>query len=128
MIMNETESNSPQSGDLASQVAALQRQVFTLLLALIVVSGTLTVYLYRQDSVTRKDIDSIRPKAEQIISAFNQTRPAMQAFVKQLTDYGMAHPDFQPILKKYGLMPAPATNAAAKPSTAPPTMPAPPKK
>ena len=39
--MNDSEINS--SGDLAGQVAALQRQVFTLLLALIVVSGTLTV-------------------------------------------------------------------------------------
>jgi hypothetical protein len=128
MIMNETESNSPSSGELTGQVAALQRQMFTLLLALIVVSGTLTVYLYRQDSVTRKDIESIRPQAEQIISNFNQTRPAMQAFVKQLTDYGQTHPDFQPILKKYGLGPAPATNAAAKPPTVPPLMPAAPKK
>jgi len=128
MIMNETESNSPLSGDLASQVAALQRQIFTLLLALIVVSGTLTVYLYRQASVTRKDIESIRPQAEQIISSFNQNRAGMQAFVNQLVDYGRTHPDFQPILKKYGLGMAPATNAPAKPATAPPTAPAAPKK
>ena len=72
--MNETETNSPAPGELAEQVLALQRQVFTLLLALIVVSGTLTVYLYRQASVTRKDINAIRPQAEKIISVFNQNR------------------------------------------------------
>ena len=41
--MNDPEIIPPN--DLAGQVAALQRQVFTLLLALIVVSGTLAVYL-----------------------------------------------------------------------------------
>ena len=41
IAMNESEMNSPAPADLSEQVAALQRQVFTLLLALIVVSGTL---------------------------------------------------------------------------------------
>ena len=33
------------------EIAALKNQVFTLLIALIVISGTLTVFLYRQASV-----------------------------------------------------------------------------
>ena len=28
----------------------------------------------------------------------------MENFVKQLTAYGVTHPDFQPILKKYGIV------------------------
>jgi len=32
--------------------------------------------------------------------------------VKQLTAYGVTHPDFQPILKKYGIV---ATQPAATP-------------
>ena len=34
--------------DLNSEVSALRQQVYVLLIALIVVSGTLTVFLYRQ--------------------------------------------------------------------------------
>jgi hypothetical protein len=29
----------------------------------------------------------------------------MENFVKQLTAYGSTHPDFQPILRKYGIVP-----------------------
>ena len=54
--MNESETNSPAQTELMDQIVALRHQVFTLLLALVVVSGTLTVYLYRQASVTGKDI------------------------------------------------------------------------
>jgi hypothetical protein len=116
--MNETQNNPTPGGDLAAQVAALQRQVFTLLMALIVVSGTLTVYLYWQNHVTRKDLTAIRPLAEQTISTFNRDRPAMELFLKQLVAYGQAHPDFQPVLKKYG-----AALTPAKPATTPPAAP-----
>ena len=39
-----------------ADLAALKNQVFTLLVALIVVSGTLMVVLYRQATITGKDI------------------------------------------------------------------------
>ncbi|MFZ1071968.1 MAG: hypothetical protein WAO21_00895 [Verrucomicrobiia bacterium] len=104
--MNEPEMNSPAFSDLSGQLAALQRQVFTLLLALIVVSGTLTVFLYRQASLTAKDIATIKPQAQQIIQAYRQKLPAMQTFVEQLTAYAQTHPDFRPILQKNGFNPA----------------------
>jgi len=89
--------------DTNSEIAGLKRQVFSLLLALIVVSGTLTVYLYRQASVAGKDIDAIRPQAQQIIGAFNQNQALMINFVNQLVAYGQTHPDFRPVLLKYGI-------------------------
>ena len=52
--MNDTEINS--TGDLAGQLAALQRQVFTLLMALIVVSSTLVAYLGYESHHLGKDI------------------------------------------------------------------------
>ena len=117
--MNESETNSPAQTELTDQIVALRHQVFTLLLALVVVSGTLTVYLYRQASVTGKDIAAIKPQATQIIKAFSQNRVGMENFVKQLTAYGSTHPDFQPILRKYGIVPqsaiTPAAPAAPKP-------------
>ena len=104
--------------DSNSEIAALKRQVFTLLVALIVVSGTVTVYLYRQASITGKDIDAIRPQAQQIIGAFNQNQSLMNSFVNQLVAYGQTHPDFRPVLMKYGVTP-PAVAIPTTPAAAP---------
>jgi hypothetical protein len=103
--MNEPENNSPD--DLAAQVASLQRQVCVLLLALIVVSGTVAVYLWYQDRTSGRDLQAIRPQATQVIQAFDQDLPGMEKFVGQLITYGQAHPDFKPILQKYGIAAAP---------------------
>ena len=118
--MNETETNSPAQTELMDQIVALRHQVFTLLLALVVVSGTLTVYLYRQASVTGKDIAAIKPQAMQMIKAFNESHVGMENFVKQLSIYGSTHPDFQPILKKYGIpMPSATAHGALEAPVAP---------
>jgi hypothetical protein len=94
--------------DSDSEISALKRQMFTLLVALVVVSGTLTVYLYRQASITGRDIDAIKPQAQQLIGAFNQNQKLMIDFVNALVAYGQAHPDFRPVLLKYGIQPPPA--------------------
>ncbi len=125
--MNESEMNTPSStaqNDLMDQVVALRQQVFTLLLALVVVSGTLTVFLYRQANLAGKDLAAIKPQATAMIDAFKQKQPSMEAFVKQLTAYGVTHPDFQPVLKKYGIVPS----AQPAPTPVAPGTPAPPKK
>jgi hypothetical protein len=110
--MNESEIGSPAPVELTDQIAALRRQITTLLLALIVVSGTLTVYLWYQSRITGKEVSAIRPRVSQMISVFNQS----SLVVEKLVVYGQAHPDFQPILKKYGipLANSVATNPAAK--------------
>ena len=111
--MNESFSQT----ELADQVAALRRQTFTLLLALIIVSATLTGFLYLQARHTRRDIETIKPQATQLIQAFTQNSGNIQNFVKALAAFGATHPDFQPILKKYGI--APMAAPAAAPVAAP---------
>ena len=91
--------------DSNSEISALRNQVFVLLIALIVVSGTLTVYLYRQASLARKDYEAIAPQAQQVIGAFNQNQQLLIGFVNQLVAYGQLHPDFRPVLAKYGIVP-----------------------
>jgi hypothetical protein len=108
--MNESEIGSPTSTEPTDQITALRRQMITLLLALIVVSGTLTVYLWYQSRITGKEMDVIRPQAMQIVQMCKQRSFAMEKLAKQLIAYGQAHPDFQPILKKYGI---PLTNSVA---------------
>ncbi|HEY1660942.1 MAG TPA: hypothetical protein VGI03_00855 [Verrucomicrobiae bacterium] len=94
--MNELDSNS----GLADQVAALQRQVFLLLLALIVVTGTLVAYLCYESHHIGKDVNNIQA---QIIQPFDKKLPAIKSFVSQLVAYGNDHPEFRPILVKYGI-------------------------
>ena len=95
-----------------SEIAALKTQVFTLLMALVVISGTLTVYLYRQSSLAGKDL----AQAKKLDAAVSHNEAALESFVSKLVAYGKTHPDFEPILKKYGIQP----NQVAAPVTAAP--------
>jgi hypothetical protein len=104
--MNDPEIKSPASADLAGQIASLQRQVIILLFALIVISSTLVFYLSYQSHILGKDLAAIEPQATLMIRNYEQNETNMVKFVQQLTAYGQTHPDFQPILKKYGISPA----------------------
>jgi hypothetical protein len=122
--MNNPEINS--SSDLAGQVAALQRQVFTLLLALIVVSGTLVAYLGYESYHYGKDVAAING---QIVQPYKQKLPAIENFITQIVAYGQAHPEFRPVLIKNGVVAVtpPAAGTPPKPAAAP-AAPAAPKK
>jgi len=111
--MNEPEISPAAPDELAGQISSLQRQVTLLLLALVVVSATLTAFLFYQSRILGKDLDGTRPQATQIIQNYNKNVPQMQKLVQELTAYGQTHPDFQPILINYGIIAA-ATNAAPK--------------
>jgi hypothetical protein len=114
--MNNPEINSPS--DLAGQVAALQRQVFTLLLALIVVSGTLVAYLGYESYHCGKDVAAING---QIVQPYKQKLPAIENFITQIVAYGQAHPEFRPVLIKNGVVAVtpPAVGTPPKPAAAP---------
>lgn len=95
------------------QVAALQRQMFLLLMALIVVTATLVFYLYYQSRIDSRDLAAMRPGAIQIIDQYRRNAMEIQTFEKQLVSYGQTHPSFQPILRQYGLIQSPAAPATA---------------
>jgi hypothetical protein len=106
---------SPENNN-DGDIAALKNQVFTLLVALIVVSGTLTVFLYRQASLTNKDI----AQTKQMSAILSQNENNIAVFVTKLVAYGEKHPDFVPLLKKYGIAPVPGVPAnTAMPGGAP---------
>lgn len=97
--------NEPHApSEISEQIAALQRQVFTLLLVLVVVSGTLVAFLGYQSRQLGKNIDNSRQQARQIAQIYNEDLPVVQSVLKQLVAYGQVHPDFQQtVLKKYGI-------------------------
>ena len=105
--MSETESPSPSpNSELEWQVAALQRQVFLLLLGLVLVSATLVFYLFCQSRFMGNDLAEVQPQATQVIRSFNENIQSIQNFHTQLGNYALAHPSFQPVLKKYGWAPS----------------------
>ena len=115
--MNEPQTNNPVPDDLAGQVASLRRQITHLLLVLVVISGTLTTYLFYQARTFGNDLTVLEPQAREVIQNYNKNLPNIQKFVQELVTYGQTHPDFQPILKKYGipLTLSAVTNSAPKP-------------
>lgn len=112
--MNETPTIPSAPDDLAGEVASLRRQISILLFALIVVSGTVTTYLYYQSRTIGGDLGALQPQAREIILNYDKNLPTIQKFVHDLVIYGQSHPDFEPVLKKYGipLTLPPATNSA----------------
>jgi len=112
--------NVPTGGseDLKQHCASLQRQVTTLLLAVFVLSGTVTVFLWRQARYARADLEVLKPPAAQIIQSFKQEKVIMDDFVAKLAEFGKTHPDFAPILNKYKIQPAaPQGSTSAPPAT-----------
>jgi hypothetical protein len=119
--------SQPATNDLQAQFDALRHLVVSLLILVIVVSGTLNIYLLRQWRSVSRDLAAVRPQATQMIAEYQKvTGPLMTDFVKKLTEYGRSHPDFAPVLAKYNLKAATPTNAAPAPAPAAP--PAAPKK
>jgi hypothetical protein len=92
------------------EINALKNQVFALLIALIVISGTLTVTLFRQTSMASKEI----AQGEQMEHNLLQVQANMNSFVNKLVAYGEKHPEFTAaVLKKYGIAPVPGVPAGA---------------
>jgi hypothetical protein len=124
---NQTPSQH-NANDLQAQCDALRHLIVSILILVIVISGTLNIYLLRQWRTASKDLAVIRPQATQMIAEYQRvSAPLMTDFVKKITEYGRTHPDFAPILAKYGLKPASLTGGA--PAATTPQQPAPtPKK
>ena len=119
----------PGPNDLQAQYNALQHLVVSVLILVIMISGTLTIFLLRQWVWAKRDLAAIRPQATQMIADYQKVNaPVMTDFVEKLKKYGQTHPDFAPVLTKYNLKPAAPTTAAPARLTPPPPAPATPKK
>ena len=112
--------SSAEFDDLAP--AALQKEMRSLrtllhvtLVALIVLSGSLSVVLLRQVIGMRRQI---RELTTVVLTYEKNEVPVLEDFRKRLDEFARRNPDFRPILSKYF---QPDTNAAAvAPVVAPP--------
>ncbi len=99
--MNSPESSQAQNqSDLALEVASLKKQVFILLVALIVVAGTFSTYLYRQTAQLGKQLNAARPLAD----SYDAYLPTYTNFLQHLGAFGQAHPEIRPLLTREGVV------------------------
>jgi hypothetical protein len=111
---DEKTSTQAGSANLQAQCEALQHLTVSMLVLVLVISGTLTIYLLRQWVWAKRDLAAIRPQAKQVIAEYQRvSEPLMNTFVKKITDYGRTHPEFAPILAKYNLKPAATASTPA---------------
>jgi len=113
--MESSENNFPAdnaSEDVKAEVASLGQQLWTLLVLLLVVSGTLSIFLMREVTYARNDLATLKAQAAPFMQDFLKQEPGMNQFIQKMGEYGRTHPDFMPILNKYGFIitatPAPA--------------------
>ncbi len=113
-----SESTAPVSAptdapSVQAQLDSLHHLLVSVLVLVIVVSGTLWIFLMRQVKDTSRALDEIRPQATNIIAQYQKTGPVMDDFIRRLQDYGRGHPDFAPIMAKYGLNQRPPGSTSA---------------
>ena len=136
--MNDLESKSPSTGaPSVDSTGCVQRQLNLLLLSLIILSGTFAVFEWRQVKYARQDLEALKQPAAFMLQSYNQEKPAVDALLAKLSEFGRTNKSFVPILLKYQIptvaatsaSPAAAAPAATKPAPKPAATPAPvPKK
>lgn len=107
----------PDADDLRLQFDALRHLVVSILILVVVMSGTFNIYLLRQWRTTTRELAEVRPQVAQMIAAYqNQEGPWFQEILKRFNEYGRTHPDFAVVLAKHGIKP-PVAVSAAPPAT-----------
>lgn len=91
------------------EIKALKNQVSMLLIALIVISGSLMVSLYRQTGMVAREI----AQEEQAERNLQQIQANLTGIVNKLVAYGEKHQEFRPLLAKYGIAPVPGVPAGS---------------
>ena len=110
----------PVVNDWRAEHEALWQFVVSMLVLVIIMSGTLNIFLARQCKNSGDDLKMARAQTQNLVANYQKNDgPAIEAIVNKLREFGQTHSDFVPILNKYGLKPAPATTVAP-PATSPP--------
>ena len=108
---------TPQVAELKEAYDSLYSVVLGLLLVLIPIAGTVCVFLLRQATYAKGDLNMVSLGYTNAMAQYERTRPIIDETVSKLQAYGRTNADFAPILAKYNLLPG-ATSAA--PQTARP--------
>ena len=128
--MDNLSNNEPARAnvsDLQTQLDKLRHLIVSVLILSIVVTLTLVLCLARLDRSVRQELAIMRPLAAQMAADYQKSGPLLTDFINKITEYGRTHPEFTPILVKYGIT-KPATAAGAQTTSPVPPFSATPQK
>src|SRR5436309_1800052 len=105
-IQTPIAAQTAETSDLRAQYESLRHLVVSILILLVVVSGTLNIFLLREFRNAGRDLESFKPTAQEFMMNYQRgDGPSVENFLVRIVDYGRTHPDFAPILKKYHINP-----------------------
>lgn len=117
-------SGSSELADLKATVATLESQTHTLRVIVLIVVGALCLFFWREASYNSGMAAAMQPQVTNISnfiaqlqkqdSSIEKQDQVLRAAASRLVEYGKTHPDYLPILAKYGLIAAPAAATPAK--------------
>ena len=98
--------------DVRSNHESLVQFVISILILIVVISGTLNILLLRLWKNSSNDVKLLRPQYEGLVALYqkNDAGP-IEKITQTFQAFGATNPDYVPILAKYGLKPAPAPAA-----------------
>ena len=103
------------------QLQSLRKLFVVVLAILLVISGSLMIFLWGQKRI----LNSQLREARKFVDDYEKvTAPFLSNFISNLQVYGRAHPDFNPIMDKYNLRAA-VSNAVPQAVLPAPQTPAP---
>ncbi len=121
--MDNLENNLPapsQDEPSPAQYDSLRQLVVSILVLVIVISGTLNVFFLRQAKASRQELDAIRPQVNAMVAQYQRNlAPTMEETARKLTEFARSNADFAPILSRHlstpgTPAPAPAAQANKK--------------
>ena len=101
----ESSTNKPESlSNLRQQIGNLQAILTAALMAMLLLSAGVIIYLYRQVTLVKTELEA----ATRIVQDYDTNKKQLvNTFVSHLVIYARTHPDFNPVLQRYGLLPGP---------------------
>src|SRR5437660_18415 len=90
----------------ASDYEVLAQFVISILILVIVISGTLNILLARLWKNSSTDVNNLRPQYQVLKEAYDRNDAGpIDKITKTLQAFGATNPDYVPILAKYGFKP-----------------------
>lgn len=103
--------------ELKAECAQLRAQTQNLRLAQLIVAVAVAGFFWVEVWRNGQALETMRPQASQVAEVTKKQTPAINEFVNRLAEFGRTHPDFVPVLTKYGIA---TTTTSAVPGALPP--------
>ncbi len=114
--LNPTSPTSAELTELKEQCAQLRSQTHNLRIAQLIVALAVAGFFWVEVRRNGQALATMRPQAAQVAEVTKKQTPAINDFVNRLAEYGRTHPDFVPVLTKYGI---PTATTSAVPGIVP---------